>query len=270
MRLIYIVGMGRSGSTLLDLLLDAHSNVRSLGGVRRMARALHSTPCACGIEPRMACPFWQAIEAELQQTLGVGLDGLEIHARDDATFRAHNHALFSAAARIAGVDYVVDSSKSVARLRRLLHTTDLDIRPIHIERDPRGYAYSQHKRKAERVAPAVSYVGRSLRAYRLLRNRSHAAVDYDDLTHQTEDNLRALMPRLDLAFESEQLAWADAVHHNVGGGAVLRRTKGSSIQPDYAWQRNLGPATQAAIQVLSWPGRVANRVKARRWNPRER
>lgn len=270
MNLIYIVGMGRSGSTLLDLLLDAHSNVRSLGGIRRMARALHSTPCACGIEPRMACPFWQAIEAELQQTLGVGLDGLQIHARDDATFRAHNQALISTAARVADVDCVVDSSKSVARLRRLLDTTDLDIRPIHIERDPRGYAHSQRKRKAERLAPAVSYVGRSLRAYRLLRNRAHAAVDYDELTQRPKENLRALMPRLDLTYESEQLAWADAVHHNVGGGAVLRRTEGSTIQPDYAWQRNLGPATQAAIQVISWPGRVANRIKARRWDLRRR
>jgi len=267
MRLIYIVGMGRSGSTLLDLLLDAHSNVRSLGGVRRLSRAINTARCPCGIEPMRQCDFWHDVDAELHQLLGFGLDGLHLNARNPATFQHHNTALFSAAARVANTDCIVDSSKSVSRLRRLLHTTDLDIRPVHIERDPRGYSYSQQKRKAERLAPAFSYVGRSLRAYRLLRHRYHAVVDYDDLAQRTEDLLHALMPWLGLAYESEQLAWAHAIHHNVGGGAILRRSQGSTIQPDYAWRRDLEPATQAAIQAISWPGRVANRAKAKAWNP---
>ncbi|WP_229381896.1 sulfotransferase [Spiribacter sp. 2438] len=37
MKVIYLVGMGRSGSTLLDILLGSHSNIRALGGIRRIA-----------------------------------------------------------------------------------------------------------------------------------------------------------------------------------------------------------------------------------------
>jgi len=37
-KVIYLVGMGRSGSTLLDILLGSHSNnIRALGGIRRIA-----------------------------------------------------------------------------------------------------------------------------------------------------------------------------------------------------------------------------------------
>lgn len=266
MRLIYIVGMGRSGSTLLDLLLDTHSNVRSLGGVRRLARAL-PRPCACGVSARAACDFWEGIEAEVRRRLGIGLAELDVHARDDATFGAHNTALFEAAAHVAGVDCVVDSSKSVARLKRLLETTELDVRPIHIVRDPRGYTYSQRKRKRkhEHVLPAFSYVGRSLRACWVLRGRPHTVVDYAHLATDAEGCLRQLMPRLDLRFEPGQMRWAEAEHHNVGGGAMLNRAEGNAIRLDESWRCAQPSATQKVIQAITWPGRTANRAKAERW-----
>lgn len=264
MRLIYIVGMGRSGSTLLDLLLDTHSNVRSLGGVRRLAHAL-PRHCACGASAKSACDFWKRLEVEVRHRLGIGLAELDVHARDDAIFRAHNTALFEAAAHAAGVDCVVDSSKSVARLKRLLDTTDLDVRPVHIVRDPRGYAYSQHKRKHEHVLPAFSYVGRSLRACWVLHGRPHTVVEYAHLARDAEGCLRQLMPRLDLRFEPGQMRWAEAEHHNVGGGAMLNRADGNAIRFDESWRDAQPSATQKVIQAISWPGRAANRAKAKRW-----
>lgn len=266
MRLVYIVGMGRSGSTLLDLLLDAHSGIRSLGGVRRLPRAVaRDSRCACGNDSMRACGFWTAIDAELRDRLGIGLADLDVDARDAATFRAHNTALFEAAARVAGTDCIVDSSKSVGRLQRLLALTELDVRPIHIDRDPRGYTYSQRKRKHERLLPAFSYVGRSLRAYWLLRDRPHAMLGYARLATDTETCLRELMPRLDLRFEPAQLDWAAAEHHNIGGGVVLRKTTGNTIRLDTTWRHRLPTPTQTLIQTLTWPGRMANQAKARRW-----
>lgn len=261
MRVIYIVGMGRSGSTLLDLLLDAHSNVRSLGGVRRMTRALHGTDCACGAAPQIECEFWRDVDQQLYGEL----EKIDPESRDSATFRRHNVALFEAAARVAGTDFVVDSSKSVSRLRRLLTETDLDVYPIHIVRDPRGYAYSQSKRKSRRLTPAWSYVGRSLRTYGLLHGRTHAMVEYEHMVQDTKQCLRQLMARLGSAYEPTQLDWARQVHHNVGGGAVLKRTKDSTIRFDKAWRENVPPFIQAMIQLIALPGMLANKDKQRRW-----
>lgn len=265
MRVIYIVGMGRSGSTLLDLMLDSHSRVRSLGGVRRMANALNDSACACGDPVRAQCQFWRQIEAELIREHGRGLDSLDVESSDDAVFRRDNVALFRAAAKVGAVDCVVDSSKSVSRLRRLLALPELEVYPVHIVRHPCGYVYSQRKRNSHGIIPAWSYVGRSLRSYLLLRNRSHAVVEYGRLARDSEQCLRELMLRFDLALEPEQLDWANQVHHNVGGGAVLKKTTGSRVQLDEEWRSRLTGAERALIRTISWPGEFANRAKARRW-----
>lgn len=265
MKVIYFVGMGRSGSTLLDLQLDAHSNVCSLGGVRRMLNALDRQSCACGVPTLRECGFWSDIDDRLHQRLNHGLDRLRVHARDSATFRRHNTALFEAAAEAAGVEFIVDSSKSVSRLGRLLKETDIEILPVHIVRDARGYAYSQQKRKSESIAPALSYTNRSIRTYTLLRKRPHVAVEYAHLAGHNSDCLQKLSERLGIGFEPGQLDWANRMHHNVGGGAILKRPSGNTIRFDTQWREALGLPTQTLIKSLALPGDLANYAKARRW-----
>lgn len=264
MRVIYIVGMGRSGSTLLDLMLDSHSQVRSLGGVRRMTNALR-TSCACGAPVRAECSFWEAIDAELERDIDGGLENLEVNSRDDAVFRRDNVGLFRAAAKAAGTDYIVDSSKSVSRLKRLLALPELEIYPVHIVRDPCGYVYSQKKRKSQGLVPAFSYVGRSLRSFFLLRNRSHVVVDYGSLADDPERCMHEVMARIGLSLESSQVEWADQLHHNVGGGAVLKKAAGSTVRRDEEWREALSRTQQGIIRAVARPGIAANRMKAKRW-----
>lgn len=268
MKVIYIVGMGRSGSTLLDLQLDAHSNVCSLGGVRRMFNALDRQSCACGAPALRLCGFWSDIDDRVHQRLNHGLDRLRLNARDGATFRRHNTALFEAAAEAAGAEFIVDSSKSVSRLGRLLGKTDIEIIPVHIVRDARGYAYSQRKRKSESIAPALSYTARSLRAYTLLRAHPHVVVSYSHLAGNNGDCVQKLSERLGIGFEPRQLDWADRVHHNVGGGAVLKRTCGSTVRFDTQWRNEQSRPTQTLIKFAALPGDLANHAKARRWGLR--
>lgn len=68
-QLIYVTGSGRSGSTLLDMLLTRHSQIAALGEVHRLylnanreeSRAHH---CTCGMSV-LQCPFWREVEREL-------------------------------------------------------------------------------------------------------------------------------------------------------------------------------------------------------------
>jgi len=103
--------------------------------------------------------MWAAVDEGIKEKLSLGLDRIDVESADDATFRHHNTVFLGTAAEAAGVDCVVDNSKSVSGLRRLLTLTDLEIHPVHILRDPRDYAYSQGKRKELKVVPAFSYVG---------------------------------------------------------------------------------------------------------------
>ena len=265
MKVLYIVGLGRSGSTLVDILLDAHSGIQSLGGVRRLNHYAANRPCPCGAPDFGACPFWSRVDAELERRIGRSLTSVDVHARDHRRFAEHNRAVFEAAARVAGVDVVVDNSKSVGRLRRLMAVDGLEVLPIHVARDPRGRAQSLRKRNSRGYLPTLTYSHRSLRAFALLRDRPHIAVDYDRLAASPGTEVPKLMARIGVVFEPAQLRWAEARHHNIGSADVLRGSRGSTIRVDDAWERAMPPHARRIVSVLAWPGLVATRAKLRRW-----
>ena len=111
MKVIYLVGMGRSGSTLTDILLDAHSRIQGLGGVRRLAHYARNKPCPCGAPTFGDCSFWSRVEAHLQADGGRNLTTVDVHARDPGRFAEENKALFRAAAQAGGTELVTDNSK---------------------------------------------------------------------------------------------------------------------------------------------------------------
>lgn len=265
MKVLYIVGLGRSGSTLVDILLDSHTRVRSLGGVRRLARYAEARQCACGAPSFRECDFWSRVEQRLHERIGRSLTTLDVHTRDRRLFAEHNRTVFESAAHVAGVDCVVDNSKSVGRLKRLMDVPGIDVVPIHVIRDPRGRAQSLRKRGSRGYLPTLTYSHRSLRAFGLLHARPHIVVDYDRLAASPETELPKLMARVGFELESEQLRWAEQPHHNIGAADVLRRTEGSRIHPDSAWQERMPVHVRNIVGAISLPGRIANHLKAKRW-----
>ena len=121
MRLIYIAGTSHSGSTLLDLMLNAHpANLR----VRRAAEAqppAHGrgmrarepiAPCSCGAPTLSECPFWSEVDKRTRATTGKPLADLDMqdYGESDAG-AAPNEVVFKAMAEVSGKSFIVDSSK---------------------------------------------------------------------------------------------------------------------------------------------------------------
>lgn len=72
--LIFICSAGHSGSTLLDLLLGAHSRIESLGEITQLPKNLAlNTECCCGT-PIRQCSVWQTVVGKLNQRLGIDID----------------------------------------------------------------------------------------------------------------------------------------------------------------------------------------------------
>ena len=186
--LIYIAGTGRAGSTLLELLLNAHSSIASCGELHVWPRELtvgRGNRCGCGL-PVVECPFWVELLArvdplELPEP-GIhhfrrGWHGGEYHARPVALIRnpsveppsseeriyaENNHLVMRSVADLweerSGVRprWLVDASKDAYRLCWLLRSDRFRIKTIHLVRDPRGYV-----RSAERIGRrALSRVAR--------------------------------------------------------------------------------------------------------------
>lgn len=69
LRNVYILAAGRSGSTLLSLILGGHPRAISVGELYQLPKNLAlNTTCACG-QPIRDCSFWHSVVTNLGQQL---------------------------------------------------------------------------------------------------------------------------------------------------------------------------------------------------------
>ncbi len=159
---LFVGGMPRSGSTLLDLLVGQLPDHCDVGELFYMWQggALRDQRCACG-EPFSACPFWTAVG---QQAFG-GWDRIDVsevlrlQRSVDATSRLPLHAMrrflpghrarteryleltrrvYRAVSEVSGARIVVDSTKRPSTAYLLAADPRIGLRVVQMVRDPRG------------------------------------------------------------------------------------------------------------------------------------
>lgn len=169
LRIAFVGGHGRSGSTLLARLMGSVEGVFSAGEVCYVWEQgfLRDRMCSCG-EPFSRCAFWQAVgdEAFGGWTREVAERGLALRKQVDRNryvpkltapqaFRAYEpllreysdmYAAVHRGIRVAsGARVVVDTSKNPSTGYLLHQATGVDLRVVHLVRDARGVAYSWAK-----------------------------------------------------------------------------------------------------------------------------
>ena len=166
---LFLGGLGRSGTTLIERVLARADGVHALGElVFLWERALgENERCGCG-EPFDACPFWRAVgkrafggwdrvDADAMRALQRAVDrnrfiplmlfeGLSprYRARRDR-YTAALARIYAAVAEESGASVLVDSSKHASTAALLRHVDGIDARVAQVVRDPRGVAYSWSK-----------------------------------------------------------------------------------------------------------------------------
>jgi len=252
LRIVYVAGMGHCGSTLLDLLLSSHSRIASAGEALRLGRDPDPN-CSCDSRTVARCAFWAAVGREFTALTGTPFAAIDLDPQSDGRFVEQNRALFEAIRRVTSRDVVVDSSKSVRRLGRLIETNTADIVPVHLQRRPEGIAFS-HLRKGRGWLRAAWKHGRSVRrATELLEGRTHVRVSYEELASRPREVMQHIMTALDLPFEIEQLSWAGRERHNCGGNR-MRYSSDPTIRPDERW-RTLPVWIRGAVRATALVGR---------------
>lgn len=170
MRVLYVGGVPRSGSTLTDLMLDRLPGHRAVGELFYLVRngVRHNTACSCGV-PFAECGFWSdvgkvafggwdrldadrflALQARVDRTAniaairrGVGSRGF---GRAVTAYLEFLTRIYRALDEVTGGDVIVDSSKRPSLPYLLRRMPGMDLRCVHVVRDPRGVAYSFAKR----------------------------------------------------------------------------------------------------------------------------
>ncbi|MFG2006887.1 sulfotransferase [Spirillospora sp. NPDC048911] len=183
-RVLYITGWTRSGSTLLGNVLGELPGVQHVGELHYLWRngvlkAGTNSCCGCGLDLRK-CDLWASVietggadegtarrqEALQQRFLRTRHTRTRLSESRDG--RPPTNGTAEAVERIAGVYHmlaglggerlIVDGSKYPAEAAALLGRDDLDVRVLHMVRDPRPTAYSYKRAKdyIDPMSPALS------------------------------------------------------------------------------------------------------------------
>jgi hypothetical protein len=258
MKIVYVASMAHSGSTLLDLLISAHSQVASVGEVKNLVDVAEPG-CSCSATSVWTCPFWGEVGRRFEARTGVELRRAQILRESEPAYGAHNRALFESIAEVTGRTTIVDSSKGLERLRGLVRTAGLDVFPIHLVRRPQGVVYSHLRKGRGWVRLALRHGRRTVETAQFVDALPHLSVAYEDLAASPRETLAGVMSAIGMSFEPDQLHWAGRERHNCEGNR-MRRSSDHAIRPDLAWRTALPLWQRQSIGVLASLGRIAARV----------
>jgi hypothetical protein len=259
---LYLAGVGRSGSTLLANLLGQLPGVINVGEASRYlsnaAMSDRDLPCGCG-RPLARCDFWSGLDAgEVAGMREFGtrllrfrylpcllrpalLPGFE---RRLASYRRSLGGLYRGIAERSGCAVIVDSSKSPTNALALSGVDGVDLHLVHLVRDPRGVASSWRRPKQYLRARSPLRVLAWWFAFNLaaetLRSRatSYTLVRYEEFSRD---------PRAVLAGLARRCGLTDPVDHVVDGGRARWQT-----QHDIAGNPDKFRTGAVTIREQSW------------------
>jgi hypothetical protein len=184
-KVLYIAGSGRSGSTLLDNILGQVDGFFSAGEIHYLWERglIENRLCGCGRRFR-DCPLWQSV---LKRAFGGtdAVDAAEIvrlqtggtrfrhvplmllaqrrGVLPGSTSRAYVNTLarvYAAIRSVTGCSVIVDSSKLPSYGFVLGKTPGIDLYVAQLVRDPRATAYSWKRRKVQPDRGTFGYMHR--------------------------------------------------------------------------------------------------------------
>lgn len=289
---VYILSTGRSGSTLLDLLLGSSENTWTLGEAQILPWELRENrqPCGCGVQVA-ECEFWRNVLPNLP--IGEGTYPIE-HFRETHTsakaFRWHilssllfNHrdenlrkaaqeygdlnAKYFSEVRAEAesrtnreIQWLVDASKDHYRLLWLDASDRFDLRVVFLTKSPQAYAYSRIKsssvgRLRMTAHATVSWTLINALMYLICRRRFQSRfrhVHYRDIAAAPDVYRTRFEEWLDVAFPTWH-STAIREYENHGISGNHMRLENTPIRLDEAWKHQLTSLEKSLAQGLSFP-----------------
>jgi len=184
LKVLYIFGSDRSGSTILANILGSVEGFTSVGEINLLwdKGLIENRLCSCN-ENLRSCNFWQ----EVLDDLG-GMDSLDankiISLRQSFVRQRHAYRyllpwsnnrrisesenyllqiladLYKSISNFTGSHVIVDSSKRAAYGFALTDTETLDVYALHLVRDSRAVAYSMQRKKRQLDKTGVDFLTR--------------------------------------------------------------------------------------------------------------
>lgn len=275
-KVVFVGGSGRCGSTLLSLLFSEHQSFFDCGEIKNIWERgiLEDRKCACGSH-FSSCPFWTSVirrafgHADKETATRLAMAAWQVtRYRNYFKLRKASRTgqgyvprelvdamsrLYTAISESADGKIIIDSSKLAAYSRLLMMLPNIDLFYINLIRDPRAVVYSWQKklkyepdshREMDRfgaVRASLIWKFAYMTAADVMKDVPGISVRYEDLVTDTAGTMRAILSGIN--------AWAGNILPNISidnltwsntshslSGNPLRFRKGEGVKLDSKWE----------------------------------
>lgn len=291
MKVLYIAGAGRSGSTLLEMILGNIDGFFSVGEMRFFWQYVRkgTVKCGCGKLLRK-CDFWSQVIIQFQQNHPVDISRVaQEAARIDRTrnmilfriplnplnaadeFIRRTSDIYATVWNESGKCVIIDSSKAPSHLYILKQIADIDVRVIHLVRDGRAVAYSWSKRQKKELAttrkgdrmPARSpltallvWLAENFITRRLGSEfKYYQVLRYEDFVQNPQRELERSLSKLNLDRDLSLLEHSPfhvVPTHSVGGNPMRFLDSQIRITLREEWRNRMNPVTQKLLTAVGF------------------
>lgn len=281
-QVLYIMGAGRCGSTILSILLSKHEHMEAVGEIKMWPR--HRGLPRDKETKAGNYRFWsKVLDRYLEAKGGIpDFNDLERICRSVESYRnvihffcgqipqdlasaydKHNIRLLSAIYMVSKKKIIVDSSKNVCRAYSLLKNFGETTRVIHLIRDPRGTVWSFMKKGIEQESKTYfrtifDYTALNLAgiAIRRLFPTKVLKITYEDLTCQTAATINKILTFMELNVKGDEgRCLTGSTFHlpNMIDGNRIRKNDSIVFRPDEEWKQGLPLTYKVLTQIFAMP-----------------
>ncbi|OBX21649.1 MULTISPECIES: sulfotransferase [Bizionia] len=278
--ILYLLGSGRSGTTLLATILNSTNDITTSGEVHQFYTYLQNkSTCSCG-DVVCECDFWSDVITDLNvsedeiHTFQKKQNNEEGHRyilsillgrKASADYIASQERLFTAISNHTNKNWILDSSKYIGRFLLLNQIPSLKVKGIYVVRDVRGVINSFNKQVQTPKKPINTIF------YYLLTNffgqlvcwihKDVIKLKYEDFIDNPHDHTQYIYSKL-LDQNNDDVTLNDVFEmpHIIGGNR-LKSSKTIKIKKDTAWKTTISRPKQILYYLLCLPFMLLNRYK---------
>ncbi len=228
-KIIYIAGLGHSGSTILDMALGCHPEIAGLGEVyavfnkKRTSELFEKSTCSCG-KKGVGCDFWKDLQ--------------KISASELKTEDKYKKLIETFTEKYGENMILLDSSKNSYSYLRFLNK-EYDLRVIYLTRDYRSWIYSRfaRTRKPMLFLGLRWYLENRKLLYVLKKyNLKIMTAGYEELSVYPEFILKRISDFIGVKF-SEKMLYPDNTKSHILNGNISRvdKSKRQGFFYDIRW-----------------------------------
>ena len=278
---LYIAGLGHSGSTILDLLIGTSDKCIPLGELeflpdfvvkRNLPKNIKhvSVNCLCK-KPVKQCNFWKPVlknvdinelypyQSSLWDKIRLGLSIYLPFLRkktENYTDELLIYEIMKQAKKTnSKVRYILDSSKDFRRLVYLHSLNNVNLYVIHLIRDGRGVINSNEKLGRPGLSALIQWLIVNILISRFLKKdvkkENYITLSYDLFAQYPREYVKILNSKfkLDISLRDYVERVNSKEYHHIDGNPASRR-KFTNIRYDQSWKSRMPKWKQMILSIL--------------------